>query len=389
MAKELKNIAKEILDIAGIEINGKNPWDIKVHDDRFYKKVLAQGSIGLGESYMDGWWDADELDQFFFKLLSSKLDEKVKERLGLGTKTRIALKFLIARLMNNQSISKSRKVADIHYNLGNDFYQNMLDPEYMQYTCGYWKDSKNLQQSQIDKLNLICKKIHLPKKSEKNKEQILELGSGFGGFALFAAKYYNCSVLSYNISKEQVKYAREKSKNLSIEIKEEDYRKAMNLENKKKFDKVVSIGLMEHVGQKNYKNFMMLSNYCLKDKGLLFLHTIGTLKSNRGTDPWLNKYIFPGGQLPSSASILKAAEGYLVLEDFQNIGHDYDKTLMSWYKNFEKNWPKFQNKYGERFYRMWKYYLLSCAGAFRSGSICLFQFVFSKGNYGKTYEGER
>lgn len=390
MAKELKDLAKEILGIAGIEINGKNPWDIQVHDERLYKRIISEGSLGLGESYMDGWWDANELDQFFYKLLSSKLDEKVKEKLSLNTKTKIALKFLTSKLMNTQSISKSKKVAEIHYNLGNDFYQNMLDSQYMQYTCSYWKDVKNLQDAQIKKLDIICKKIHIPtNKDKKSKEKILELGSGFGGFALFAAKNYNCEVTSYNISKEQVLYAREKSKNLPIEIKEEDYRNALNLENKEKFDKVVSIGMMEHVGQNNYRNFMKLSNYCLKDKGLFFIHTIGSLKSNRGTDPWLNKYIFPGGQLPSSASVIKAAEGYFVLEDFQNIGHYYDKTLMAWYDNFNKNWPKFKEEYGERFYRMWKYYLLCCAGSFRAGNICLFQFVFSKGNFGKTYDGVR
>ena len=384
-----EEIGKEILKLADIEVDGDRDWDIKVNDKRFYKRVLSEGSIGLGESYMDGWWDCKALDQFFDKLLGSKLDEKVKNKLSFSTKTKIALKFLTARLMNTQSVSKSKRVAEQHYNLGNDFYQNMLDPEYMQYTCGYWKDAKNLQQAQIDKLNLICKKTKIPKKSEKEKDKILELGSGFGGFALFATKKYNCEVTSYNISKEQVAYAKERSKNLPIEIKEEDYRNAMNPENKEKFEKVVSIGLMEHVGQKNYRDFMKLSNYCLKDKGLFFLHTIGSLKSNRGTDAWLDKYIFPGGQLPSSASILKAAEGYFVLEDFQNIGHDYDKTLMAWFHNFDKNWPKFKDKYGEKFYRMWKYYLLCCAGAFRSGNISLLQFVFSKANLGKTYDGVR
>jgi len=391
MAKDLKDIAKEILNIAGIEINGKNPWDIKIHDDRFYKKVLSQGSIGLGESYMDGWWDCDELDQFFYRLLGSKIDEKIKKELSFGTKSKIALKFLSAKLLNNQSISKSKKVAEMHYNLGNDFYQNMLDHEFMQYTCGYWKDAKNLQQAQIDKLKLICEKIHLPKKTDKNKDKVLELGSGFGGFALFAAKNYNCNVLSYNISKEQVIYAREKSKNLPIEINEEDYRNAMSPENKEKFDKVVSIGMMEHVGPKNYKKFMELMNYCVKEKGLVLIHTISGIRAHDPShdDPWTKKYIFPGGHLPAVSEITKAAEGYFKIEDIQNFGHYYDLTLMSWYKNFDKNWPKFKDQYGEKFYRMWKYYLLSCAGGFRAGNICLFQVVLSKGNYGKTYVGVR
>ncbi len=264
----------------------------------------------------------------------------------------------------------------------------MLDPEYMQYTCGYWKNAKNLEEAQIDKLDLACKKLHLPEKESK-KDKILELGSGFGGFAKFAAKHYNCEITSYNISTEQVEYAKNITKGLPVKTIISDYRNAIFKELKNHFDKIVSIGMMEHVGKKNYRGFMKIANNCLKDKGLFYIHTIGSLNSKGGTDSWLEKYIFPGGRLPSSADILKAAEGYFALEDFQNIGHDYDKTLMVWFNNFHNNWPKFKDKYSNRFYRMWKYYLLSCAGSFRSGNIQLFQFVFSKGNFEKTYEGAR
>ena len=255
----------------------------------------------------------------------------------------------------------------------------------MQYTCGYWKNAKNLNQAQIDKLDRACRKAKL---SKNKKLKVLELGSGFGGFGKFAAKNHNCEITSYNISTEQVAHSREINKNLPVKTIIDDYRNAEK-ENKHHFDRVVSIGMMEHVGKKNYRNFMRLADYCLKDKGILYIHTIGNLKSQGGTDPWLSKYIFPGGCLPSAADIIRAAEGYFSIEDFENIGHYYDQTLMAWFANFEKNWPRFKDQYRERFYRMWKYYLLSCAGAFRSGHIQLFQFVFSKGNLGKVYEGVR
>ena len=389
--KSIEEIGKNLLELADITINGNKPWDIQVKNPKFYERIVKDGSIGLGESYMEGWWDCESLDQFFDKLLSANLNEKVKEHLSLKIKMNVAMKFIIYKLINFQNISKSKDVAEKHYNLGNEFYKNMLDPEFMQYTCGYWKDTKNLQQAQINKINLICKKIYLPTKTEKRKDKILELGSGFGGFALFAAKNYNCEITSYNISKEQIAYAREKSKNLPIEIIESDYRKALTSKNKNLFDKVVSIGMMEHVGPKNYKKFMKLANYCLKDKGLFLVHTIGGIRTRdpSHTDPWMVKYIFPGGHLPSASQIAKAGESYFHLEDVQNFGHYYDQTLMAWFENFDKNWPKFKDQYGEKFYRMWKYYLLSCAGGFRSGSICLYQFIFSKGNLGKTYEGVR
>jgi cyclopropane-fatty-acyl-phospholipid synthase len=387
--KSLEEIGKNLLKLADIKINGNRPWDIQVKNPKFYERVVKDGSIGLGESYMDRWWDCQALDQFFDKLLSANLNERIKEHLSLKIKMNVAMKFIIYKLTNSQNIRKSKKVAEQHYNLGNDFYFNMLDKEFMQYTCGYWKDSENLQQAQINKLNLICRKLHLQKKTEKNKNKILELGSGFGGFALFAAKNYNCEITSYNISKEQIDYAREKSKNLPIKIIESDYRKALNPKNKNLFDRIVSIGMMEHVGPKNYKKFMKLANYCLKDKGLFLVHTIGSIKTHNLSDPWIIKYIFPGGHLPSASQITKAGEPYFHLEDVQNFGHYYDQTLMAWFENFDKNWPKFKDQYDEKFYRMWKYYLLSCAGAFRSGNVCLFQFVFSKRNFGKTYEGIR
>lgn len=385
--KNKKEACRKLFKEAGIEINGTKPWDIQVHNERFYSKIMSiksGGSLALGESYMDGWWDAKSLDQFFFKLTSKKPKIKV---ISPG----IILEIIANSFINFQSKKRSKKVAQRHYDLGNDFYKKMLD-KYMQYTCGYWKNAKNLNQAQENKMDLICRKLHLKKKNKINKrERILELGSGFGGFSKFATEKYNCEITSYNISKEQIKYGKEINKNLPVKIIESDYREAINIEKEGSFDKIVSVGMYEHVGPKNYNTFMNVAHKCLKNKGLFLLHTIGrqtTLKQGKA-DPWIKKYIFPEGHLPSPAELISASEPYFKLEDAHNFGRYYDLTLMAWFDNFEKNWKEFKNKFGDRFYRMWKYYLLSCAGAFRSGSIDLYQFVFSKGDLGNVYEAVR
>jgi len=383
-----KKICQRIFEEMDIKINGKHPWDIQVNDKRLYKRLLFskdRGSLALGESYIEGWWDVKELDEFFYRI--SKNFHKIKIR-----DFKIVLQVFKNMLLNSQSKRRSKQVAKEHYDLGNKLYENMLDKEYMQYTCGYWKKAKNLQQAQIDKLDLICKKLNLSKKSSKKpKEKILELGSGFGGFALYATRFYNCEVTTYNISKEQVEYAKKKSRGLPINIIKADYRDAGNPKHKEYFDKIVSIGMCEHVGPKNYMKFMKIAYDNLKDTGLFLMHTIGnnkTIKPHKG-DFWIRKYIFPGGHLPSPTQILKASEGLFRIEDLHNFGRYYDNTLMAWFKNFNKNWSKLKQLYDDKFYRLWKYYLLSCAGGFRSGSMSLYQFVFSKGNLAKTYSGVR
>ena len=362
-----KQIIQQLLSLCDIKINGNNPWDIQVHNKKFYSRILRDGSLGLGESYMDGWWDCKYLDQFFYKILSAQLDKKI-------ITPKMVANVIKAKLFNMQNISRSRKVAEEHYDLGNEFYSSMLDKR-MQYTCAYWKNAKNLDQAQENKLDLICKKLKL-----KKGESVLELGCGWGELAKYMAEKYKCKVTAYNISKEQLKYARLNCKGLPINFIEKDYRLAVG-----KYDKIVSIGLCEHIGYKNYKNFMLLVNNCLKDNGLFLLHTIGKDISVTTTDPWIAKYIFPNSMLPSVKQISTASEGLFVLEDWHNFGADYDTTLMAWYSNFEKNWDKFEIIYGKRFYRMWRYYLLSCAGLFRARRTQLWQVIFSKNGYPNGY----
>jgi len=314
---------------------------------------------------MDGWWDADALDEFCARVHAADLSSQV----GEWTTLWLVLK---SRLWNRQRKSRSAEVAQEHYDLGNDLYEAMLG-ERMQYTCGYWKDAATLDQAQENKLDLICRKIGL-----EPGMTVLELGGGFGGLAHFMASRYGCRVVSYNISAEQVAYGRKWCEGLPVRFEQQDYREAAR--EPELFDRVVSIGLCEHIGYKNFRAFLELAHGRLRAGGLFLLHTIGGNASVTCTDAWIDKYIFPNGMVPSITQLGRAMEKLWVMEDWHNFGPDYDRTLMAWWDNFDRAWPALREKYGERFYRMWKYYLMGCAGGFRARKLQLWQMVLSKGD---------
>jgi cyclopropane-fatty-acyl-phospholipid synthase len=356
-----RKIITDLAGKAGITINGKEPWDITVHDERFYSRVLRDLYLGLGESYMDGWWDAPRLDEFFAKTIRAGLEDDLKN-------WRLAWHFAKAQIFNYQKGAGSAKVAHMHYDIGNQLYEPMLGKS-MAYTCGYWKDAKNIDEAQFAKFDLVCKKVGL-----QPGMKVLDLGCGFGSFLKYAAEKYGVSGVGVNLSKEQVKFARDAAKGLPLEFQLKDYREANGT-----FDRIISIGLMEHVGYKNYHSLFRVAHKNLKDDGLFLLHTIGNNTSVTKADPWTDKYIFPNSSLPSIKQLGGAMENLFVMEDWHNFGADYDKTLMAWHDNFVAHWESIkQFGYDERFYRMWVYYLLSCAGAFRARKIQLWQLVLSK-----------
>lgn len=363
---------QKIIQGTGIILNGKNPWDPQIKDDRFYKRVLTKGSLGFGESYMEAWWECDQLDELINKLLKDDVRKRLKSNWHL------VILALASILVNRQSGKRAYKVGEQHYDAGNDLYTVMLDKN-MVYTCGYWKDATNLNEAQEAKLGLVCKKIGL-----KKGDRVLDIGCGWGSFAKFAAKNYGAQIVGITVSKEQKKLAQERCEGLSVEIRLQDYRDA-----NEKFDHIISLGMIEHVGYKNYKTYFEVANRCLKENGLFLLHTIGGRKSVKSTDPWIEKYIFPNSMLPSLAQLTKDMEGLFMVEDVHNFGADYDKTLMAWFDNFNKAWPKLKDQYNERFYRMWKYYLLSCAGSFRCRQNQLWQLVLSKNGVEGGYQSIR
>jgi len=356
-----KDVIQSLLAGAGITLNGNQPGDVQVHDERIYKRWLSETVMGLGESYMDGWWNVEALDEFFNKILRVNLEQKIKHSL------KTTLFILSTKLFNQQTKTKSKRVGREHYDLGNNLFRQMLDKR-MSYSSGYWKTAENLDEAQEAKLELICKKLEL-----KSGMRVLDIGCGWGSFAKYAAENYDVDVLGVSISKKQIELGQELCQGLPVELRFQDYREVQG-----KFDAILSIGFLEHVGHKNYRTYMEVVSRCLTETGISLIHTIGNNTSLTYVNAWTNKYIFPNGMIPSLAQIAKAAEGLFVIEDLHNFGPDYDKTLMAWYANFQKSWQQLEKDYGERFFRMWRYFLLSSAGGFRSRFNQLWQLVMTK-----------
>ncbi len=359
-----KQIAKELLAQADIQINGSRPWDLQVHNEDVFARTMREGSLGFGESYMDGWWDVEQLDEFFSRILGARLEQKVQPSF------KMLMTYLGVKLFNPQTKSRAKQVGEQHYDVGDDLYERMLDKR-MTYTCGYWKDADNLDDAQEAKLDLVCRKIGL-----KEGDKVLDIGCGWGSFAIYAAQKYGAHVVGVTISKNQVETGMERAQGLPVELRFQDYRDVTE-----KFDHVVSLGMFEHVGERNYREYFEVVNRVLKNNGSFLLHTIGGLKSVSTTDPWIAKYIFPNSMLPSAAQITKAVEGLFAIEDWHNFGADYDHTLMAWMTNVDEAWKELvaQNpNYTDRFYRMWKFYLMSCAGSFRCRKNQLWQIVLHK-----------
>jgi len=355
-----------LLESADIRVNGRKPWDIQVKDSRWYRRVWWEKNLGLGESYMDGWWDCERLDELFFRLLRSGLDGQVR-----GSWTYL-VGFLPALLFNLQSRLLCRVVARRHYDLGNDLFFSFLD-EHHQYSCGYFDGTEDLQLAQRNKLDLIAAKLELAA-----ADHLLDIGCGWGGLARYLAEGHGCRITGVNISREQLQFARACCAGLPVDFFDGDYRAIEG-----RFDKIVSVGMFEHVGYRNYRTFMEVVHRCLADQGIFLLHTIGGNTSCKSCDPWINKYIFPNGMLPSTAQVGKAAEGLFVIDDWHNLGPHYDKTLLAWNRNFQQAWPRLCERYNERFKRMWEYYLLSSAGAFRARHIQLWQIVMTRQGSGR------
>jgi cyclopropane-fatty-acyl-phospholipid synthase len=352
---------EHLLAQADVRLDGERDWDLQMHDPRLPGRLVVQGSLGLGESYMDGWWDARSLDGLLYRLLEAHLDERVR---GLSA----LIDGLRAHLFNLQTRSRSFVVGKRHYDLGNDLYAAMLGRRLV-YSCGYWREAETLDEAQVAKLDLVCRKLGL-----QPGMRILDIGCGWGEALKFAAERYGVSGVGVTVSHEQAEFARQLCTGLPIEIRVQDYRALMA--GGEKFDRIFSIGMFEHVGAKNYRRYFEVARACLPADGLFLLHSIGNNVSQHYTDPWIARYIFPNSMLPSAAQIAKAVEGLFVLEDWHGFGPDYDRTLQAWRTNIETAWQRLPD-YDERFRRMWRFYLAASMASFRARRIQLWQLVLS------------
>jgi cyclopropane-fatty-acyl-phospholipid synthase len=351
---------RRLLEEVGVTVGGGEPHDIQVHDPRFYRRVLRDGSLGLGESYVEGWWDAERVDAFIHRILVGGLRRKV------GRDPRGLFLALWARLTSRQGRRRASRNVRSHYEKGLDLFEAMLDRR-MVYSCAYWREADTLGEAQEAKLELTCRKLGLTPGMH-----LLDIGCGWGSLVRYAAERFDVRATGITLSPEQAEIAREQCRGLPVEIRTQDYRQVTG-----QFDAVVSVGMFEHVGAANHRAYMEAVARCLAPGGVSVLHTIGSNEDTPLIDPWIRKYIFPGAHLPSLGHIAKAAEGLFVVEDVHNFGPDYDRTVMAWCRNFEEAWPRLKDRYGEEFRRVWRYYLLSCAGSFRARETQLFQVVLS------------
>ncbi|GAB3383453.1 cyclopropane-fatty-acyl-phospholipid synthase [Lysobacter fragariae] len=384
----LRDRLERLLEAADVRIDGERPWDMQLHDTHVPARILAQGSLGLGETYMDGGWDTQSLDGLLFRLLDARVDERVHGAANAFDGAR-------ARLFNLQSRRRSHIVGEQHYDLGNELYRAMLGKR-MVYSCGYWRNAGNLDDAQEAKLDLVCRKLSL-----RPGMRVLDIGCGWGEALRFAAHRHGVGGLGVTISQEQAAYAADLCAGLPIAIRVHDYRElesAVRADDERTpvigrptdatstdptsrrdapFDRVFSVGMFEHVGVKNYRRYFEVARHCLRDNGLFLLHTIGNNVSERHTDPWIARYIFPNSMLPSAAQIARAAEGLFVIEDWHGFGTDYDLTLQAWRDNIEAAWDSLPPRYDERFRRMWRFYLAGAMASFRARRLQLWQIVFS------------
>jgi len=365
----IKQIITDLLASADVQVNGDRPWDIQVHDERLFNRILEDGSLGLGEGYMDRWWDAEAPDQFFYQILRNNLERQ------LSTSWPMIRHYIKSFIQNPQSEESAYRIGNHHYDTGNDLFEAMLDDR-MVYTCGYWLDAETLEEAQEKKLRTVCELLGL-----KSGAKVLDIGCGWGGFAGFAAEHYDAEVVGITVSRRQMELARERCEGLPVDIRLQDYRQV-----DERFDHVVSLGMFEHVGVKNYRTYMQVVNRCLPGDGVFVLHTIGGNESVRHTDPWIEKYIFPSSMIPSIRQIGLAVENLFVVERWDNYGPHYDRTLMAWHRNFDDHWDSLKKNYSDRFYRMWTYYLLSCAGSFRARKNHQWQIVMTKNGKVKNWK---
>jgi cyclopropane-fatty-acyl-phospholipid synthase len=350
---------ESLLEGTEVALDGPNPWDIKVRDPSFFRRVLTAGSLGVGEAYMDGQWECERLDQMLYRVFRAAAEE----RLPMLQRAFAALQTFI---VNPQSPARAFVVGERHYDIGDDLYERMLD-ERMIYSCGYWRNAQTLSEAQEAKLDLVCRKLRL-----EPGMRVLDIGCGWGGAAQFAAERYGVSVTGITISKNQAARAQARCKGLPVQILLQDYRSLND-----RFDRIFSIGMFEHVGLRNYRKYFEHVRRLLSEDGLFLLHTIGSNTSQRANDPWIDRYIFPNSLLPSVAQIATATEEVFTIEDWHSFGPDYDRTLLSWHERFRVAWPELQGRYDERFKRMWEFYLLSSAASFRARRIQLWQVLLS------------
>ena len=349
-----------------VKVGDKDPlFKIILHNPINKKELLTSTTLAFGEAYMD---KKLEVEGDFLLMLNTVL--KYKEKFSTDFKG-------LPKLFSNiTSMKKQKEEVSYHYDLGNDFYSLWLD-ETMSYSCAYFKnESDSIYEAQMNKIHHLLKKLNL-----KEGLSLLDIGCGWGSLLIEAAKLYKVKGVGITLSQEQYNKFKERIKEENLEeyldVRLMDYRELEK--SKMTFDRVVSVGMLEHVGRENYRLFMKNVHTVLKPEGIFVLHYISGLYESEG-DAWMRKYIFPGGVIPTLREMISISADYkFYTVDVESLRMHYAKTLLKWAENFENNLDTVKDMFDERFIRMWKMYLYSCAACFISGVIDLHQIVFTKG----------
>ena len=350
----------------------KKPLTLKIMDKKLNWKLLINPDLSFPEAYMKGDVKIENGSLLDFLNLTF-------ENLGrseVNTSGYMIKKFLhMWRFFTNYNLPiKSKKNVEHHYDIGEDFYDLFLDPKTRQYSCAYWKSpNETLEEAQQNKINHIIKKLDL-----RPNQKVLDIGCGWGSLCFEIAKQSECEVTGVTLSKNQYEYCKKKAKELKVDnqcyFKLLDYR---HLEGK--FNRVVSVGMLEHVGRKFYKTFFKKINSLMTDDGLSLIHTIASTDPKGPPQPWIQKYIFPGGLVPSGSDLIDAIEKTgLVLSDMESLIHHYDKTLKAWLQSFLNNRDRAKKMYSEHFCKMWEFYLASCSAAFTYRDLLVYQLQIVK-----------
>ncbi|MCB1674691.1 MAG: cyclopropane fatty acyl phospholipid synthase [Halioglobus sp.] len=357
----LRSSAESAFARAGVSLDGSRPWDITVRDERFFRHVVMNGSLGLGESYMRRYWCADDLEELFRRLVASGLDTTAQRS------PQQLFSRLFSRISNQQTQRKSKHNAEHHYNLGNDLFFEFLG-RYKNYSCGYFRQAQTLDEAQLAKMQRLCELLQLTE-----GDRLLDVGGGWGEFARFAATRYGCHVTSINIADEQIAHARQYCRGTNVDIVKCDYRDLSG-----SYNKIAVIAMFTHVGHRNYRRFMQIMHRLLGSGGKMVMETVGGLTSKSCCEPWTNRYIFPGGMIPSMAQIDAAIDGLFSRDAVEEFGQDYAVTLRQWHHNFMAAWPKLSHRYSDSMRLMFEYFFLSVAGAFRANGLLHYHIEFSR-----------
>ena len=349
----------------------ENPITLKLLDKKLHYKLLFYPDLYFGEAYSDGLLRIENgtLSDFLDIFLKSV----GRSQINIFSKLLNSLRGSYRFFTNYNFVEKSKKNIAHHYDISESLYEFFLDPK-RQYSCAYFKDENDsLEEAQNNKIDHIIKKLNL-----KPNQRVLDIGSGWGSLAIEIAKKTQCKVVGITLSENQFEYSKKKAKDMNLENQVEfrliDYRQM-----DEKFDRIVSVGMFEHVGRKFYKKYFKQLSNLLNDDGVALIHTIGSVNPPRDPQPWITKYIFPGGYTPSLSELADPIEkSGLIISDLEVLRLHYSLTLRHWKERFLSKKEKILEMFDEKFFRIWEFYLTGCEMGFKWGGQVVFQFQLTK-----------